>query len=205
MRDGMRFHEISWGESNFSRQDFKWIGEPYLGNEKEYPLLQFQVTTGLGRVVGFFDEANTFCVVCFDPNHNVQRSKKSQGKKACEASHTPYDAMKIKVDRALGALSDGAPGSVEKARDHLARATIDSASFDDSHRVVVSLSEKDSQDLHEILIRNPGLTLRTVMEDVFLAYLNRADTIIATAAAPDGDQTIDDLDVTVPEPIPDEK
>jgi hypothetical protein len=38
------------------RIDFDWIERKILENEDEYPFLQFQVSTALGRVVGFFDK-----------------------------------------------------------------------------------------------------------------------------------------------------
>jgi hypothetical protein len=53
-RDAWRYHPINWNQTNIpiQRRDLTWIDADYLGNNEEYPLLQFQVTTTLGRVVG---------------------------------------------------------------------------------------------------------------------------------------------------------
>ncbi|WGJ09650.1 hypothetical protein [Brucella intermedia] len=81
-RDNFRFHEIDWEAKNIPlrRQDFDWIPKEYLNNNEEYPFFQFHVSKAMGRVVGFFDERNTFNVLLFDPNHNIQPSKYSSYK-----------------------------------------------------------------------------------------------------------------------------
>lgn len=57
-RDAYRFHPIDWAAKNIpiQRMDFDWIERKILENVDEYPFLQFQVSTALGRVIGFFDE-----------------------------------------------------------------------------------------------------------------------------------------------------
>jgi hypothetical protein len=79
-RDAYRFHPIDWAAKNIpmQRKDFSWIDRNILENEDEYPFLQFQVSTALGRVVGFFDENHKhFYVVLLDHKHNIQPSKKN--------------------------------------------------------------------------------------------------------------------------------
>ena len=79
-RDAYRFHPIDWGAKNIPMQcrDFDWIDKNILENEDEYPFLQFQVSTALGRVVGFFDENHKhFYIVLLDHKHNIQPSKKN--------------------------------------------------------------------------------------------------------------------------------
>lgn len=76
-RDTWRYHEINWGQKNIpiQRSDLKWIDPVYLNNAEDYPLFQFQITTSLGRVVGFWDDNSQFNIVLFDPLHNIQPSK----------------------------------------------------------------------------------------------------------------------------------
>lgn len=77
--DGYRFHKINWKQKGIKikRADFSWVDKQYLDNADEYEFLQFEISTGEGRVVGFFDETgNCFNVVTLDPLHNLQPSKK---------------------------------------------------------------------------------------------------------------------------------
>jgi hypothetical protein len=71
-----RLHEIDWSAKSIpiQRKDLSWIDAAYLNNEAEYPILQFQITKALGRVIGFFDERGIFNIVLLDPMHNAQPS-----------------------------------------------------------------------------------------------------------------------------------
>lgn len=76
--DCYRFHEINWKQKGIKikRSDFYWVDKKYLDNEKEYEFFQFEISTGVGRVIGFFDESSTcFNIVALDPRHNLQPSK----------------------------------------------------------------------------------------------------------------------------------
>lgn len=72
-----RLHPIDWKRKNvpIKREDLHWIEKDYLNDDENYPIRQFSVSTGLGRVVGFFDENHTFQIVLLDPMHNIQPSK----------------------------------------------------------------------------------------------------------------------------------
>ncbi|MBF4448927.1 hypothetical protein ERJ76_25315 [Vibrio anguillarum] len=50
-----RYHKINWNQKNIpiQRGDLEWVDKVYRDNPDDYPLLQFQVSTALGRVVGF--------------------------------------------------------------------------------------------------------------------------------------------------------
>lgn len=77
-----RNHDVDWNRKNvpYARKDLKWIDKEYLDNSEEYPIEQFQITTGLGRVIGFFDELKVFNIIFFDPMHNMQPSSFSDFK-----------------------------------------------------------------------------------------------------------------------------
>ena len=72
-----RYHSINWNQTNIpvQKNQLDWIDPIYRNNEEEYPLLQFQVSKALGRVIGFWDEKNIFNIVLLDPLHNIQPSK----------------------------------------------------------------------------------------------------------------------------------
>lgn len=72
-----RYHKINWNVKNvpIKRADLNWIPKKYLENEEEFPLLQFQVSKALGRIVGFWDIKNVFYIVLLDPLHNIQPAK----------------------------------------------------------------------------------------------------------------------------------
>lgn len=72
-----RYHKIDWGQKNIPVQwkDLHWLPKNILDNEKEYVLVQFQVSMALGRVVGFWDKDYIFNIVLLDPYHNIQPHK----------------------------------------------------------------------------------------------------------------------------------
>ena len=65
LEDGYRYHIISWDAKNcpLVRNEFDWIDCDYLNNEIEYPLCQFHISKGKGRIIGFWDENNIFQIV----------------------------------------------------------------------------------------------------------------------------------------------
>ncbi|MGY4413195.1 hypothetical protein ACVWW4_004931 [Bradyrhizobium sp. LB7.1] len=71
----LRCHSIDWNAKNIpiSRESIDWIAD-YANEEIEF--LQFSISTGRGRVVGFFDSEQTFNIVLLDPMHNIQPSAK---------------------------------------------------------------------------------------------------------------------------------
>lgn len=71
-----RIHPINWSARNMpvSKTALNWIDRRYINNSEEYPFYQFQVTTALGRVIGFWDERGIFNVVFLDTAHNMQPS-----------------------------------------------------------------------------------------------------------------------------------
>ncbi|MES2149894.1 MAG: hypothetical protein V4508_08870 [Pseudomonadota bacterium] len=75
--DAYRFHPIKWTQKNIPVQhsDLHWLLPDYLGNPSEFPIFQFMVSKGKGRIIGFFDENCVFQIVLLDPLHNMQPSK----------------------------------------------------------------------------------------------------------------------------------
>ena len=77
MSNAWRYHRINWNQKNIpiAIQDLDWVPKEYRNNSDEYPLVQFQISKSLGRIVGFWDEDNIFNVVLLDPLHNIQPAK----------------------------------------------------------------------------------------------------------------------------------
>lgn len=77
-KDGNRYHKINWDAKNIpiQRNEITWVDKNIIQNEEDYPFFQFQISTGLGRVIGFWQENyEHFHVVLLDPAHNMQPSK----------------------------------------------------------------------------------------------------------------------------------
>ena len=76
--DVMRYHKVNWGQCNIpiQRSDLEWLPKNYLNNEEEFPIYQFSISQGQGRIAGFWDENKIFNIVLLDPYHNLQPVKK---------------------------------------------------------------------------------------------------------------------------------
>lgn len=73
--DALRCHPINWAARNIpiARTDIDWLGD-FTSDDIE--IVQFSISTGRGRVIGFFDASNIFNVILLDPLHNMQPTKK---------------------------------------------------------------------------------------------------------------------------------
>lgn len=108
-RSAWRYHDINWNQTNIpiNRANLNWIDEVYLSNDEEYPIVQFQISQALGRIVGFFDERQVFNIVLLDSLHNIQPSK-SYGYKVddtCELS-CEYTSLQIKLENIICKIPD---------------------------------------------------------------------------------------------------
>jgi hypothetical protein len=169
----MRFHTIRWGDmSNFTRAYFDWVSPDYLQAEDEYPFLQFSVSRGRGRVVGFIDENSVFQVIALDPKHNIQTAHGHEGRHDCQPVKSDYMDLRAQVDRALAALAGSDhPAAIEKAREHLTRACV-GRPVDGKVWVLVELQESDADHLHGHLVARPGMSASGVFERGFISLLD---------------------------------
>ncbi len=91
-----RYHAIDWNQQNIpiQRKDLEWVDAAYKDNPDDYPLLQFQVSQALGRVVGFWDENTIFNIVLLDPFHNIQPTKSHNYRvNACDPLSCEYTSL----------------------------------------------------------------------------------------------------------------
>lgn len=76
LQDAYRYHPINWSQKKIpiQRSEFYWLPKDILENDEEFPFYQFQISTAVGRVVGFWYE-DIFYIIVLDPMHNIQPSK----------------------------------------------------------------------------------------------------------------------------------
>lgn len=173
----MRYHPIQWGDaSHFTRRHFDWVSPEYLDAEEDYQFMQFMISTGTGRVVGFIDENSVFQIIALDPRHNIQKSKGHEGRHDCDPVKSDYMDLRAQVDRALAAL-DGPdhPVAIEKAREHLVRACVGRPA-DGKVWVLVELHETDADHLHDHLVSRPGTSASGVFELGYMELLAKSET-----------------------------
>lgn len=74
LKDAFRIHAISWTSCSITEESFRnFLPLDYRSSE-DYEIYQFKITNSKGRVIGFFDEKNSFQVVFLDIAHNMQLS-----------------------------------------------------------------------------------------------------------------------------------
>lgn len=105
-RDAYRFHPINWDAKNIpiKREDLNWVDKNIISNKEEYPFFQFQISKGLGRVIGFWDENyRYFHIVLLDPKHNMQPAG-DYNYKVDETSieQCEYSSLLMDIDNAKG-------------------------------------------------------------------------------------------------------
>lgn len=74
----LRCHPIDWNAKNvpITRNELNWLPADILDNDAEFPMIQLSISTGTGRIVGFFNrDSSVFHIVLLDPNHNIQPSR----------------------------------------------------------------------------------------------------------------------------------
>lgn len=119
-RDTYRLHTINWEQKNIplQRADFDWIPSAIRDNEDEYPFWQFELSTALGRVIGYFVGV-VFYVLLLDPKHNMQPSK-SYGYKVNKTCICPssYEELRCKIEALREKYDDEFPELEEVALHH---------------------------------------------------------------------------------------
>ena len=85
-------HRIIWGQSPISRKAIDWIPEDITEDD----IVQINISTGKGRIIGFFDEC-IFNVIFLDEKHNMQsvNTQKGQPSKTV-VGESQYDKLEHK-------------------------------------------------------------------------------------------------------------
>jgi hypothetical protein len=112
-KDANRYHLVKWDAIKIpiKRKNIYWVDKEVIENEEDYPFFQFQISTGLGRIIGFWDENYRFFnIVLLDPKHNLQPSKNYNYKvdnTSIEHSEITSLLMDIDIIKGLNCLIDG--------------------------------------------------------------------------------------------------
>ncbi len=147
-KEAWRYHNINWNQKNIpiNREDLTWIDDCYRNNPQDFPILQFQVSKSLGRVVGFWDESNVFNVVLLDPLHNIQPSKShSYRVDDCSPLSCDYSSMIYKLD-----IIKKSPKCTEECMTFKDLSKIDSMSIS-TNVLMHYLNDEDIQELERAL------------------------------------------------------
>ena len=110
----LRCHPIDWSSKNIpiSRDGLTWLPKEVLDNEDDFPILQFSISTGTGRFVGFFDREFVFNIVLLDPNHNIQPSNKTDYQiQPTTIGISQYDELLNKLENIKRIICDCSDGS----------------------------------------------------------------------------------------------
>ncbi|HEX4335779.1 MAG TPA: hypothetical protein VH062_07680 [Polyangiaceae bacterium] len=155
----LRYHEVNWGAPNIpiARRDCTWVPREYLENEVDYPFYQFQISTALGRVAGFWDEQQVFNIVMLDPLHNLQPAKdynyrvEATGDLRCEYSELLHKLDTVCDETTCGASCATRARFLElRAGSHLVKA------------IVIPIDEEQRRDVLQLV--NDGRSLREILE-----------------------------------------
>ena len=108
--DALRCHPINWNAKNIpiQRKDLDWLPKEILENEADFPIMQFSITKGTGRIVGYFGrDSSIFHVVLVDPEHNIQPAKKTNYQiQPTTKGLSQYDELLNKLERIKRIVSD---------------------------------------------------------------------------------------------------
>lgn len=84
LKNQLNIHRFDWSRGNMgisiSKKEFEDLIPLQYRNSPEYEPFQIQVSTGHGRLIGFYDENNIFQLLLLDPNHNFCLSNYSEYK-----------------------------------------------------------------------------------------------------------------------------
>lgn len=110
---GLRYHQINWQQHKIplQRKDFTWLPEAYLRNESEFPFVQIQISTGKGRIAGFWDDQEVFQILLLDPLHNLQPSKDFNYKvDPCSPLRNQFQSLQHALHAFRAEIQDGCAG-----------------------------------------------------------------------------------------------
>ncbi len=93
-RQHYQVHRHDWSKTSYK---FDCL-PPDLMEQIEDECYQFRLSTGSGRVHGFFIE-NTFYVVWLDPHHNMNPDERFGGLKFFDKPLSQYDEVLVELDR----------------------------------------------------------------------------------------------------------
>jgi hypothetical protein len=160
----LRCHPIIWVDNKnkkknapIKRSDLNWLPSEILDNVGEFPIMQFSISTGTGRIIGFFDkDTSVFHIILLDPNHNIQPSKKTNYTlQPTNIGISQYDDLLTKLSKFE---------SVVKKCKYESKCIIQNplSSVKEEHNVVYVCLDEDFYSAHQKLLEN--LTIDEILE-----------------------------------------
>ncbi|MDR1882649.1 MAG: hypothetical protein LBR26_07685 [Prevotella sp.] len=127
--DALRCHPVEWSQKNIpvSKNDLSWLPNAILNNDSEFPIMQFSLTTGTGRIIGYFDkDTSIFYIVLLDPAHNIQPAKKHDYQiQPTTKGISQYDDLLTKIDVINNIISKCPHNSACKISHHIKNAQVE--------------------------------------------------------------------------------
>jgi hypothetical protein len=157
--DSLRCHPIDWSKKNvpIKRADLTWLPNEILENDSEFPIMQFSLTTGMGRIIGYFDKSTSvFHIVLLDPEHNIQPAKKhnwqiqptTKGISQYDDLLTKIDSIKNVVNKCPHTVACKIPPCIRNAQAE--------------HNIIYTLLDDDFYSSHQELLKEH--TLQEILE-----------------------------------------
>ena len=162
--DSLRCHPIDWSKKNvpIKRADLTWLPREILGNDSEFPIMQFSLTTGTGRIIGYFDkDTSVFHIVLLDPEHNIQPSKKHNWQiQPTTKGISQYDDLLTKIDSIKNFANKCPHTTTCKIPSHIKKAQAE-------HNIIYTLLDDDFYSSHQELLKKH--TLQEILESGILS------------------------------------
>ncbi|GHT52547.1 hypothetical protein AGMMS49982_13060 [Bacteroidia bacterium] len=151
--NALRCHPIDWSCRNIpiQRTDLNWLPNEILINDGDFPMMQISLSTGTGRIVGYFDKNfSVFYIVLLDPKHNLQPSIKTNYQiQPTTIGISQYDDLLSKFEN-ISKLAKKCPHKqvcqisphIEHTRDehNLVYVSLDAAFFKEYHKLLEEYS-----------------------------------------------------------------
>jgi hypothetical protein len=150
----LRCHPIDWSKKNvpIERKDLTWLPDEILGNDSEFPIMQFSITTGTGRIIGYFDkEPTVFYIVLLDPEHNIQPARKHNYQiQPTTRGVSQYDDLLMKIEDVDDIVNKCPYGEGCLIPKHIAKTK-------EEHNVVYTLLDDDFYQTYQDLLKEYSL------------------------------------------------
>ncbi|MFT4073224.1 MAG: hypothetical protein QM654_15025 [Dysgonamonadaceae bacterium] len=160
----LRCHPIDWSKKNIpiQRTDLEWLPSEILENDSEFPIMQFSLTTGTGRIIGYFNkDTSVFYIILLDPQHNIQPAQKHNWQiQPTTKGISQYDDLLTKID-SIKKMVDICP--------HTATCKIVShiKNTQKEHDIVYALLDNDFYSNYQELLKE--YTLQEILENGILS------------------------------------
>lgn len=160
----LRCHPIDWSKKNvpIRRADLTWLPSEILKNDSEFPMMQFSLTTGTGRIIGYFDkETSVFYIVLLDPEHNIQPAQKHNWQiQPTTKGISQYDDLLTKIDSIKNFVDKCPYIAACKIPPHIKNAQVE-------HNIIYAPLDDDFYSNHQELLKEH--TLQEILESGILS------------------------------------